>query len=303
VNPVLRVRVLVLRRGIVAFVIPEALAVAAHRLGADRDGVLARLGGALGEDARAKAAALVGDSRLRRAEWAARARVPVPAGLRGVHATWIEAALAALPARARIVLAGGPGDAPDGVKTFDSSPRTAPGMPPSTITDGARIRGLDVWLARLATASFVPLPPEQPGPPRTPADIAALAPEDALRWLANVGLDQLAVALAGPWIAQAAATLGAEFAAAQARIQLPPRAGAMGPQRAALERCLDQVPFAGDARVIVGARTVAPFVPVLARRALVLRLPKPLGERLYAELVAFARGDVSRGPSWRALAA
>jgi hypothetical protein len=277
-------------------VIAEALAVAAHRLGADRDGVLARLGGALGEDARAKAASLAGDSRLLRAQWAARARVPVPAGLRGVHATWIEAALAVLPERARVVLAGGPGDAPDGVKTFDSAPRTAPGMVP----DG-RIRGVDVWLARVATASFVPLPPEQPGPPRTPADVAALAPDDALRWLAGVGLDQLAVALAGPWIAQAAATLGAELVAAQARVALPPRVGAMGTQRAALERCLDQVPFEGDARVIVGARTVAPFVPALARRALALRLPKPLGERVFAAMVAFARTDRSRGPRWIAL--
>ncbi len=277
--------------------IAEALAVAAHRLLDDRDGVLARIGGMLGEDARAKARLLAGDSQHTRAEWAARARVPMPAGLRGIHATWIEAALAELPDRARAVLAGGEGDPSGAVKTFDSAPRPVPGDEP------ARIRGVDVWLARRATAGFVPLEPTRPGSPRTPRDIATLAPDDALRWLAEVGLDQLAHALAGPWIANVAATLGAGFAAAQARIGLPPRAGALGPQRAALERCMDQVPFDGDARVIIGARVVAPFVPALARRALGLRLARPLGQRVLAELERFARADPARGPSWPALVA
>jgi hypothetical protein len=279
-------------------VIAEALAVAAHRLGADRDAVLARIGGAVGDDARAKAALLAGDSRRKRAEWAARARVPMPAGLRGIHATWIEAALAELPERARAVLAGGEGDHADGaVKTFDSAPRPVPGDEPS------RIRGVDVWLARRATAGFVPLEPTRPGPPRTPRDIATLAPDDALRWLADVGLDQLAHALTGPWIATAAASLGPAFAIAQARIVTPPRAGALGPQRAALERCRDQVSFDSDARVIIGARTIAPFVPALARRALALRIARPLGERVFAALEQLARADPARGPSWPALVA
>jgi len=151
-----------------------------------------------------------------------------------------------------------------------------------------------VWLARWATASFVPLPTERPGPPRTPADLAALAPADALRWLGEIGLDQLAHALTGQDIAIA------ELVPARVRIALPPRAGALGPQRAALQRCLDQAPFDGDARVIIGARTAAPHVPVLAARALALRLPRPLGVRLLAAFADFARLS---GPSWIALAA
>lgn len=273
--------------------IAEALAVAAYRLGDDRDAVLARLGGALGIEARARSQQLAPDSRRLRAEWGARARVPVPAGLRGVHATWIEAALAALPERARVVLAGGPGDTETAVKTFDSAPRPVPDMLAAMTTQVPR--GIDVWLARWATAELVPLPPERSGPPRAPADVAALRADDALRWLGDVGLDQLAHALAGRDV-----PLGAELARARARIALPPRAGALGPQRAALERCIDQAPFDGDARVIIGARTVAPHVPVLARRALALRLPRPLGLRVLAAFAAFA---TLPGPSWIALAA
>ena len=273
--------------------IAEALAVAAYRLGDDRDGVLERLGGALGRDARERSQQLSGDSRRQRAEWAARARVPVPAGLRGVHATWIEAALAELPERARVVLAGGPGDVESAVKTFDSAPRPVPDALALMTTQVPK--GIDVWLARWATAELVPLPPERPGPPRTPADVAALPAGDALRWLTDVALDQLAHALAGRDV-----PLGPELVQARARIALPPRAGALGPQRAALERCIDLTPFDDESRVIAGARTVAPHLPVLARRALALRLPRPLGLRVLEAFAGFAR---LAGPSWIALAA
>jgi hypothetical protein len=241
-------------------VIAHALAAAAHRLGGDRDRVLARLSGPLGMATRD----LDGSSQRTRAEWAARARAPVPAGLRGVHPTWIEAALAELPERARAAIAGGA-----------SEPA-------------------DVWLARWATAGFVPLEPVRAGPPTSPADLAALPADDAMRWLAAIGLDQLAHALAGQ-----PAALGPTFAAAQARIAS--RAKHLGSQRAALERCRGLVPPLDDDRlVLLGARTIAPHVSVLARTALAIRMPKPLGERVLTALDGYAARE---GPAWAALVA
>ncbi len=281
--------------------IADALAVAAHRLGADRDGVLARLGGAIGEDVRARAATLAAlpanESRRRRAEWSARVRVPVVAGLRGVHATWIEAALAELPERARVVLAGGSGDPASGLpRTFDSAPRPLPGGDPGT-AEIARVRGVDVWLARWVTAGFVALEPTTPGPPRKPADLATLAPDAALAWLAELGIDQLAMAVGD---ASLAAALGSAFEVAKRRVAEPPRKGALGTQRQALERCTGLAASSADARAIIGARTVSPHVPPLARVALALRLAKPLGERILAALVEHARKPA---PSWAALVA
>lgn len=108
--------------------IGEALALAAERLGGHAQSVLARLAGPIGHAAREAAAELArldtGTRKRRRAEIAAGARAAVPAGLRAVHASWIEAALAELPARARTVLAEGATDP------------------------------VDVWLARWATSSF-----------------------------------------------------------------------------------------------------------------------------------------------------
>src|SRR5512140_2383302 len=88
--------------------------------------VLARLAGPLG--AAARAAIPAASDRAARVRWAAAARAPVPAGLRGVHPSWIEAGLAGLPARARAAVASGGGDA------------------------------VDTWLARWATASIPPMP-------------------------------------------------------------------------------------------------------------------------------------------------
>src|SRR5262245_55005501 len=103
--------------------IAEALVAAAHKLGTSRDAVLARIGGPIGEHTRA----LQVPSKLERAEWMAVARSALPPGFRGVHPTWIEAALAELPPRARAALAGGGGEP------------------------------VDVWLARWVTARFVAL--------------------------------------------------------------------------------------------------------------------------------------------------
>ncbi|HEX7843877.1 MAG TPA: hypothetical protein VF469_40660, partial [Kofleriaceae bacterium] len=72
----------------------EALAAACG----DRD-VLARLGGPLGAAARAEGTVL--PDRATRIRRMAIARAAVPEGMRGVHPSWIEAALAELPPRAR----------------------------------------------------------------------------------------------------------------------------------------------------------------------------------------------------------
>ncbi|HEX4455264.1 MAG TPA: hypothetical protein VH143_30595 [Kofleriaceae bacterium] len=268
--------------------------------------MLARLGGAIGDDVRAHAARLAAlpanESRRRRAEWSARVRVPVVAGLRGVHASWIEAALAELPERARVVLAGGSGDPASGLpRTFDSAPRPLPGgrsgVQPGDDGPGpaeiARVRGVDVWLARWVTAGFVALEPTTPGPPRAPADLATVAADAALAWLAELGIDQLAIAVGD-------AALGPAFEAAKRRVAEPPRKGALGTQRQALERCAGLAASSFDARAIIGARTVAAHVPPLARVALALRLAKPLGEQILAALVAYARKPA---PSWAALVA
>jgi len=90
-------------------VIAHALALAC-----DDPAVLARLGGPLGAEARAAARELAALPRGDRARLAAIARAPVPQGLRGAHGSWIEAALAELPARARAAVAAGGGDAVDG---------------------------------------------------------------------------------------------------------------------------------------------------------------------------------------------
>jgi hypothetical protein len=99
------------------------------------------------------------------------ARKPAPAmcaalarstSLRGVHASWIEAALVELPARARGDLASG---------TFEPT---------------------SVWLARWAHAALAPLPAADLVRPRTPAEIPRVG--DLVEWLSNVGADQLAFA-------------------------------------------------------------------------------------------------------------
>ena len=102
--------------------IARALAIASERLGNHRAGVLARLGGPLGHATRA----VRDDGKTQRTQARAAACAPVPLGLRAVHASWIEAALAALPARARHALAGA------------SDP-------------------VDVWLARWATSAIPPM--------------------------------------------------------------------------------------------------------------------------------------------------
>ena len=111
--------------------VSAALAAAAARLGADAESVIARLGDELRDPVRTSLAELraldEAGAKRKRAEIAALVRSPSLAAVRNVHPTWIEAALAELPARARTVLAGQGADE------------------------------TDVWLARWALASLPPM--------------------------------------------------------------------------------------------------------------------------------------------------
>lgn len=237
----------------------------------DRD-VLARLAGPLGAAARAEGAGpLDRAARIRRM---AVARAAVPEGMRGVHPSWIEAALADLPPRARSAVASAGGDP------------------------------VDVWLARWATAAIPPMPPISEARV-TSIDSATRVDAGVLvRWLEDAGADQLALALgaAGPAaVAAAARIVGQRLTEAQARIATPPRAGALGPTRAAIARC--RVPLDDHALLVIGARAVAPHLDALTRRRIVCRLPRPLGLAVGAELVAAARTSLTDAPRWQALIA
>jgi hypothetical protein len=234
--------------------------------------VLARLGGPLGQAARAAFAERA--DRLTRARWAAAARSPVPAGLRGVDPSWIEAGLVGLPARARAALARGGGDE------------------------------VDVWLVRWATAAIPPMPAISAARAisiDTATELDRIALE---RWLGDVGADQLALALGAAGrtaVAAAARILGDRLVAAAQRIARAPRAGALGPVRAAIERC--RVPLDDRALVRIGARAIAPHLDPLAHRQIAYRLPRPLGLVIAGELAAAAGTALSAAPRREALIA
>ena len=247
--------------------IGEALAAAANKLGPD---VLARLGGAIGREARAAANTLaqldVHAARSRRAQWMATARLAAPTGFRAIHASWIEAALAELPARARSAVANG-GDA------------------------------VDVWLARWALADFVAMPPAT-ARVRVAADLPGLDPDALRTWIERAGADQFARAaqLAGGDVLELARR-EPQLIAALDRIAKPPRLGQLGSDRAVVKRCAG---IANDEVQLVrlGARAVAPHLDALVCRQLVQRLPRTLA--IFNDLNAFAAD--SHPVSWSALA-
>jgi len=183
--------------------------------------VLARIGGVLGETARAGLA----QDRAKRAAAIAAARAPVPPGLRGIDGSWIEAALAELPDRARAALAEGP------------------------------ISDADVWLVRRACAGLVPLPAMDPAlaRPRVPLDVLRMSVAPLRTWLVEIGRDQLAFALG-----EHAGAI-AELAPAIARIARAPRVGELGPRRAAVERAQ------GEPLVIGVRALAAHLEPAIAR--------------------------------------
>ncbi|MBL0217850.1 MAG: hypothetical protein IPQ07_28720 [Myxococcales bacterium] len=174
--------------------------------------VLGRIGGVLGEAARAGLA----QDQAQRAAAIAAARAPVPPGLRGIDPSWIEVALAELPDRARVALAEGP------------------------------LSELDVWLVRRACAQLVPLPPIEAtlARPRVPADVLRMSVPALRGWLAEVGRDQLAFALG-----EHAAALGASLVPVIARIARAPRHGELGPRRAAVARAQGE-PFVIGVRTV-----------------------------------------------------
>lgn len=262
-----------------------ALAAAAiAAFGDDGAHVLRLVGGELGAGARAAIAALrgleAGEQRHTRARWAATARAPVPAGVRGIHASWIEAALDGEPARARTAMAnGGLGD------------------------------GVDTWLARRVCAALPSLPLAVPAWPRSIDDAIACDGETLARWLAEVGADQLALALVaagGEAIAGAATRLGpdgARLIAAATRIQLAPRAGQLGLVRAAIARCRGIQLGDPHALALLGARAIAPYAGEAQRARLALRLPRAAGLAIARELAAHADDGLDRAPAWAALGA
>jgi hypothetical protein len=234
--------------------------------------VLARLAGPLGEAVRAASAAQT--DRAARARWAATARAPVPAGLRGAHPSWVEAGLAGLPERARAAVAAGGGDA--------------------ALT----------WLARWATASIPPMPAVTEARV-TSVDSATRVDAAVLeRWIEDAGADQLALALVaagGGAVVAAAQIVGERLIDAAARIAMAPRAGALGPTRAAIARC--RVALGDRALARIGARAIAPHVDPLARLQIVHRLARPLGLVVRDELEGAAGFAAADAPRWEALAA
>ncbi|HEY4245033.1 MAG TPA: hypothetical protein VGM88_34695 [Kofleriaceae bacterium] len=241
--------------------------------------VRARLGGPLGDAARAAIAQTAVD----RAQLVAALRAPVPPGLRGADPSWIEHGLDEAPAAARAAVATGGSDGPIGV-----------------------------WLARWACAELPPLPPLRAWPPAKPHHAARLSGVDLARWLHAAGADQLAFALAaagtdGPRSAGrdalrvAARLVGDELSDAANRIREAPRAGQLGPTRAAIARC--KLTLDERALIRIGARAIAPHLDALVRRQLAVRLPRAVGMLVLRELVRDADVPRDQAPAWPALIA
>lgn len=253
--------------------IARALA-AATVVALDDRAVLARIGGPIGEAARAaydRLAALTPDARRdKRRTWAVASRAPVPPGLRGVDPSWIEAALAGLP----------------------------PGTRDAIATGGTT--ELEVWLARWACAAIPPMSPIDPAllRPRERADVARLAPAALHGWLEDIGADQLAFAL-GSHAADAAKVFGDRLTLAAARIGKAPRAGALGQRRAAIDRA--RVEPDPVALLKIGARALAPHTDTLIRRQLVHRLPRPIGLAVARELRRYVGTPVDDAPTLAAV--
>lgn len=255
--------------------------------------VLARLGGPLGDAARAKAAELrrlpATARKAERARVAAIAHAPVPAGLRGIDPSWIEAALADLPPRARAELGTG-----------GSSPAA-------------------IWLVRWAAARLAPMPPVTAARdlasafaavrPRSIHDATQLPATALVDWLEDVGADQLAFALGGEVAAVAAnlaPALEQRVLAAAARIAHAPRAGQLGPRRAAIARVQVDgrvTPDDADRLLRIGSRAVAPYTDALIRRQLALRLPRTRGTVGLFAMRDRCHDPVDGSPTWAALAA
>src|SRR5690606_33086445 len=122
-----------------------------------------------------------------------------------------------------------------------------------------------------------------------------------------VGADQLALAIGAAGAAgaealvAAARIVGDRLTRAAARIGAAPRAGALGPARAAIVR--SRVTLGDPALIVIGARARARHAGAPARRQLAARRPRPLGLGVADALGADARAPVELAPSWGAGAA
>jgi hypothetical protein len=234
--------------------------------------VVNRIAGPIGDAVRA--ALPIRADRASRIRWAAVGHAAVPAGLRGVHPSWIEAALAGLPERARAAIASLGGEP------------------------------VDVWLARWATAAVPPMPAIRATQVTSVETAVRVDAATLERWLDDIGADQLAFALGragGGAVTAAARVVGDRLREAAGRIGRAPRLGALGPVRAAIERC--RVSLDDRALARIGARAIAPHIDRLARLVLMHRLARPLGLVVAGELDASAGASVGDAPSWDALAA
>lgn len=267
--------------------IAKAIAAASRGL---PDDVLQRLGGDFGDavrDAVRELAGLPSDARkLRRAAWAAAARVPTPAGIRGIHKSWLEHVLDDLPARTRIDLADG-------------------GRDP-----------VGVWLVRRATAGFPAMAPV--GLVREVGDLdaaLALSATALAVWLESIGAEQVAllaiVSKTIELVQRRPGPIGDRLRAAVARIWPFFRKDLLGtPLSHVARRCADTPLEDGDVLegsllglIRIGARTIAPHVATrgTAAEQLAHRLPRSLGLVVLAELRAYAATSAAAAPTWRVL--
>ncbi len=249
--------------------------------------ILERIGGGVGEAARDAATELAALPPARARTWRAgimaALRAPTPPGIRGAHASWIEAGITGLPARARASVS----------ETRDAT---------------------DVWLARWACSNIPPLPAiasersveigPLEGSPRSIDEAVRLSGDALVAWLADVGADQLAYALSsqGAALPSIAKIAGDRLLVAARRITESPRVGALGPHRDAIKRC--RCSATGTELLLrIGARAIAPHTDPLSRAQLAARLPHALGSVLRDEMAAHGRVPLDRVPTWSALGA
>jgi hypothetical protein len=267
----------------------EGVAVAAAALlhaGPGAAAILERIGGVTGQVARAEAGRLAAQSRTARAQALARRvaelRAPSPVGLALVHRDWIEPVLVEEGARVRDVVTGG-----------------------APVASAVR-----VWLERRVYAGIASIATPPPGAPLAPDTLAQRPAAEIETLLRRAGLWTLAVALdakvgraavaavavllgdAGGALIEAVAELAAmDPAAATARL---------GTRRAAARRAAGvAIGDDRDALLVLGARAFAPHLVGLAAQQVAQRLPRAVGERVLAEVSAFAAAE--GGPSWDGL--
>jgi hypothetical protein len=248
--------------------------------------ILDRIGGLAGDVARAEAGRMAGLERPARAQALARRiaelRAPSPVGLALVHRDWVDPVLAAEGARVRDIVTGA---------------AAAP----------APVR---VWLERRVYGAIVSIPAAPAGAALTPETLAQRPAVGIEALLRRAGVTTLALALdAGVGRAAVAAVAVRLGDAAGALIEAVAALAADDPalvrarhgsRRAAARRAAGvAIGDDRDAQPIIGARAFAPHLVGLPAHQVAQRLPRALGERVLAEVSAFA--GAADGPSWDGL--